>query len=282
MKSGNLEFRALQQCRMRFDGGSVFGHVPKVVWEQFVTSDQKNRVLAGCNTILIRMHGKNILTDVGMGTKWNQKELGLYALTPLTAGEMLAPHGLKPEDIDLILLSHLHIDHAGGLTKLNGQGEVELAYPNAMVYVQKGEWEAANRPDPRSRPSYREWDFRPVYDAGKLKLLDGNTELFPGCDMVVTGGHTANHQIVVFQHGEEKVIFTADIFPTSVHLKPHWCMGYDLFPLGVMEARQQLLPALEQKNVSTVFGHDPRILAGRIFRNDLGKYECEALEEVDT
>lgn len=275
---GDMEIHPLQNSLMRFDGGSCFGHVPKVVWNRFVEADEINRVLVGCNTLLVRFNGLNILTDVGMGEKWTEKEIGLYGLETKSWDGLLAPFGLAPEDIDIVLLSHLHIDHAGAMTRWDKDGNVVLTFPNATAYVQRGEWEAANNPDLRSRPSYRPHDFVPLMEAGKLELLDGDKKLFDGCELVVTGGHTRWHQVIIFAAGKEEVVYTSDILPTALHLKPHWVMGYDLFPLGVMEARTQLLPRLSEPNVLIAFGHDPKNLLGHIRENEDGKHTFEPID----
>lgn len=277
MKLGKIEFDVFRECLARFDGGATFGHVPKAVWSRLVDSDELNRIQISCNTALIRMDDRTILTDVGMGTKWNEKEVGLYGLEMNSFDDLLKPYGITPADITDIVLSHLHIDHAGGLTRFAPDGGVELVFPNAKVYVQKGEWEAANNPDPRSRPSYRPHDFRPVYEAGKLELLEGNGRLFDGCEVEVTGGHTLNHQIARFSSGGEELYVLSDIIASAVHLKPHWVMGYDLYPVQVMQARLGLLPRIAHESVRAVFAHDPWNLVVRVFAEKEGKYDFEPM-----
>lgn len=265
---------------MYFDGGAMFGHVPKVVWNRLVDTDEYNRVLCSCNSLLVRIGGLNILTDPGMGQKWNEKELQLYGLTAKSYDDLLRPHGLTPADIDMVIPTHLHIDHAGGLTRWNASGEISLTFPKARVLVQRGEWHAANHPDPRSRPSYRPHDWQPVHDAGLLELLDGDTRIIDGIDVVVTGGHTLHHQAIRFTAGGDTVWYLGDILPSSAHLKPHWVMGYDLYPIGVMESRARLLPLLEQDNVISVLGHDPFNTIGKIRKGEKGIHEFHTLEAI--
>ncbi len=261
---------ALREARLSFDGGAMFGHVPKTVWSRLVEADGLNRVRTACNTLLAHMNGRWVLTDPGMGTRWNEKERDLYALEVPTYEEILAPAGIAPADIALVILSHLHIDHAGGLTKWDANGHVVPVFPNAHVAVQKGEIEAALNPDLRSRPSYRLDDFEWYRENGRLIALEGETEVLPGVTALPTGGHTAHHQVLRFDLPKETVWFLADIYPSTAHLKPHWVMGYDLFPLDVIAARQRLLPDLLAENTRALLGHDPGHLLGR-FHQQQGK-----------
>lgn len=264
MLSSNTTFHLLQESRLRFDGGAMFGHVPKTVWQRIVEPDANNRVLTACNSLLVRTPDRNIIVEVGMGTKWNEKEVALYELQANTFDAMLAPHGLTPAQIDLVIVTHLHIDHAGGLTTWDAQQNAQLTFPNATVVVQQGEWDAANNPDLRSRPSYRPHDFLPVHEAGRFHLVQGSRTIAPGIDVIHTGGHTLWHQIVKFTTPRQTIYYLGDCIPSTAHLKPHWVMGYDLYPMDVIRARTRLFPLLMQENVTVVFGHDPATPVARI------------------
>ncbi len=269
MKLGKFEVHPFAESTVRFDGGAMFGHVPKSVWNRLVKCDRFNRVLTACNSLLVKTPGRTILVEAGMGTKWSEKARQLYDLQVKTFREALAPFGVRPEEIDTVLLSHLHIDHAGGLTEWDENQNPRLVFPNATVYVQKGEWLAAHNPDPRSVPSYRpEEDLDPVEQAGKLHLLEGDGEIFPGVSCEVTGGHTAWHQILRFESEGEALYYLADIFPSPAHLKPHWVMGFDLIPLEVMRARARLLPRLKEEKALCLLGHAPENPLGRIVEQD--------------
>ncbi|MCC6546569.1 MBL fold metallo-hydrolase [Candidatus Sumerlaeota bacterium] len=264
MLPSETQFHPLQESTLRFDGGAMFGHVPKTVWQKLVEPDHNNRVLTACNSLLVRTAGKNIVVEVGMGTKWSDKEVELYELKSNPYSQLLSPHGLTTSDIDLIIVTHLHIDHAGGLTRFNGQQKVESTFPNATVVVQQGEWEAANNPDLRSRPSYRAHDFLPIHESGKLQLVQGSRQILPGVEVILTGGHTQWHQIVKFTTARHTVYYLGDCIPSTAHLKPHWVMGYDLYPMDVIRARSRLFPLLVRENVIVVFGHDPANPVARI------------------
>lgn len=273
MTASTIKFHFIRESLARFDGGAMFGHVPKAVWSKLAPADEFNRIECSCNAILARVGGLNILTDPGMGLKWTPKEAALYHLRARPWEELLAPHGLTPDDIHAVAMSHLHIDHAGALTRWDADGRAVPVFPNAKVYVQRLEWERANNPDSRSRPSYRPQDFVPLMESGQIVLIDGDGEFLPGVESVVTGGHTAAHQALRFADGDGGALwFLADIFPSTAHLKPHWVMGYDLYPMGVMEARARLLPELAKQGVRCALGHDPFQEIGRIVEVD-GKYE---------
>ncbi len=268
MKLGKFEFHLIRESTVRFDGGAMFGHVPKSVWNRLVSCDRFNRVLTACNCLLVKADGRNILVETGMGTKWSEKARGLYELQGTSFRDTLAPHGLRPEDIDTVLLSHLHIDHVGGLTEYGADGTPRLVFPNAKVYIQKGEWMAAHNPDPRSVPSYSGEDFNPAEEAGKLHLLEGDGELFPGISCEVTGGHTVWHQIFRFESEGKVLYYLADIFPSPAHLKPHWVMAFDLVPLEVMRARARLLPRFKEEKALCLLGHAPENPIGYIVEED--------------
>lgn len=275
--SGGIEIHLLQESIVRMDGGAMFGHVPRVVWHKLAVPDEQNRLACACNCLLVKAPGRNIVIEAGMGNKWNEKEVGLYDLKGHSFAELLAPHGLTPAAIHLVIVSHLHIDHAGGLTRWDATGAVVPTFPNATVVVQRNELCAASNPDPRSRPSYRAHDFLPIEQSGKLRLVDGNGVVDAGIEVIVTGGHTAWHQVVRIEAGDETVWFLADLFPSSAHLKPHWVMGYDLIPLEVMRSRTRLLPVLAKPNVVAVFGHDPYIPVARIIE-EKGAYRAIPLQ----
>lgn len=263
-----FKFYSLKECLVKFDGGSAFGHVPKMVWSREIEADELNRIEIACNPLLVKGHGKTILIDPGMGTKWSEKEKEIYGLKSFSLEDQLAEHGVCYNSIDLVILTHLHLDHAGGITYRNDQGELALTFPNAKVLVQKGEWRAANTPDQRSAPSYRRDDFLLLEESGNLEFVDGSNEVFPGCEVIVTGAHTKKHQAVRFFDEKEALVFVGDLFPTSFHLKPNWVMGYDLYPLKIIKERQKWLSELAREKVFGYFFHDPTITFFQIRKSE--------------
>jgi glyoxylase-like metal-dependent hydrolase (beta-lactamase superfamily II) len=257
----------LHDGTIALDGGAMFGVVPRVVWEKRDPPDERNRVTLGLNVALIESGGKRVLVDTGMGERWSEKEVRMYRIdrsTTLLGG--LRARGLGPEDIDVVVNTHLHFDHAGGNTRVEG-GRVVPAFPRARYVVQRGEWDDATHPHERSRASYRADDFVPVAEAGQLDLIDGEAEVAPGVRAVRVGGHTTHHQMVVVESGGETLVVPTDLLPTASHLPLPFVMGYDLFPVATLEAKRKLLDAAVEGGWRILFYHDPRTPVGRVRRD---------------
>jgi glyoxylase-like metal-dependent hydrolase (beta-lactamase superfamily II) len=263
---GEARVTVLHDGTIALDGGAMFGVVPRVVWEKRDPPDDRNRVTLGLNVALVESGGKRVLVDTGMGDRWSEKEVRMYRIdrsTTLLDG--LRGLGLGPEDIDVVVNTHLHFDHAGGNTRREGDRLVPT-FPRARYVVQRGEWEDARHPHERSRASYREDDFVPVAAAGQLDLIDGEVELAPGVRAVRVGGHTTHHQMVVVQGGGETLVVPTDLLPTASHLPLPFVMGYDLFPVATLEAKRKLLEAAVEGGWRILFYHDARTPLGRVRR----------------
>jgi glyoxylase-like metal-dependent hydrolase (beta-lactamase superfamily II) len=267
---GDARVTVLHDGTIALDGGAMFGVVPRVVWEKRDPPDERNRVTLGLNVALVESGGKRVLVDTGMGDRWSEKEVRMYGIdrsTTLLGG--LRARGLRPEDIDVVVNTHLHFDHAGGNTRREGDGVVPT-FPRARYVVQRGEWEDARHPHERSRASYREDDFVPVAAAGQLDLIDGETEVAPGVRAVPVGGHTTHHQMVVVESGGETLVVPTDLLPTASHLPLPFVMGYDLFPVATLEAKRRLLHAAVERGWRILFYHDARTPVGRVRREGDG------------
>ena len=201
MLLGDVRVHVLRDGSFALDGGAMFGVVPRVVWERDHPADDRNRIQLGLNVALIETAGRRVLVDTGMGDRWGDKERAIYRLdrsTTLLGG--LAALGLGPDDIDIVVNTHLHFDHAGGNTR-EVDGRLVPTFPRARYIVQMGEWEDATRPHERNRASYREADFVPLAEARRLETVQGEVEVAPGVRVVPVGGHTAFHQMVVVEGG---------------------------------------------------------------------------------
>ena len=224
------------------DGGAVFGVVPKVMWEKLKTPDARNRILMATNCLLVRTPDANILIEAGIGPKLSEKEREIYAYERDPGiPDALAGVGLKPEDIDLVVLSHLHFDHVGALVTPGRDGELTPLFPRARHVVQARELEAWRSPDPRSKPSYKPENLHLLEEEGRLHVVDGDQEIAPGVRVRVTGGHTAAHQAVYVQDQEQTVVFTGDFLFMRAFLKVNWVSALDLFPLEAMERKAAFL-----------------------------------------
>ena len=267
---GDARVTVLHDGTIALDGGAMFGVVPRVVWEKRDPPDDRNRVTLGLNVALIKSGGKRVLVDTGMGERWTEKEVRMYRIdrsTTLLGG--LRACGLGPEDIDVVVNTHLHFDHSGGNTRLEG-GRVVPAFPRARYVVQGGEWDDANHPHERNRASYRADDFVPLADAGQLDLIEGEAEVAPGVRAVPVGGHTTHHQMVVVASGGETLVVPTDLLPTASHLPLPFVMGYDLFPVATLEAKRKLLESAAEGGWRILFYHDARTPLGRVRRDGEG------------
>jgi glyoxylase-like metal-dependent hydrolase (beta-lactamase superfamily II) len=271
MQLGNAELTLVSDGAIRMDGGSMFGVVPKAIWSRRRAADRQNRVEMGLNCLLIRTSGKNVLVDTGVGTKHRQKVRTIFHMR---AGELvgnLAQQSVTPEDIDLVVLTHLHFDHAGGCTRYNQQRRLEPVFPRATYLAQRQDWQEATETNERTRPAYLPEDFMPLEEAGQLELLDGDTELLPGLWVRRTGGHTAGHQMVYIGSDGEKAACLGDILPMPQHLPVHYMTAFDMYPLETLDAKRRWLERAEKGGWLLIFGHAVDHKMGRLTRSDDGR-----------
>jgi len=249
----------------------MFGVVPKPLWERVAPPDEKNRVAMQTNCLLIRAHGKTILVDTGYGGKAPARVREQYALLP---GEpllaSLGAAGLDRGDIDIVVLTHLHFDHAGGGTRFDERGGVEPTFPNARYVVQRAEWEDAAADRPELVGAYFHKDFLPLEERGQLELVDGNVEIVPGVHTLLIGGHTRGMQLLSVEIGGKSLLYLADLCPTSRHLPVFWTMAYDQFLLDVRRVKASVLQWAVDEKVVCVFEHDAALVAGTLKRDERG------------
>jgi glyoxylase-like metal-dependent hydrolase (beta-lactamase superfamily II) len=278
MKLGNFELSPLSDGSFRLDGGAMFGVVPKVLWQRCCASDELNRIPLSLTCLLIRAHGKNILVDTGLGSKEDPRFKEMFAVDRAISLELsLKRLGLSRDDIDLVINTHLHFDHAGGNTMDNGSGTLVPAFPKARYVVQRGEYDDAVQANERTRASYRRDNFLPITEADRWDLLDGDTELLPGITAMVTQGHTRYHQGIKIQSEGRTAFYLGDLIPTVCHLPLPYIMGYDLSPLQTLETKRWVLDRAFEEKWLLLFEHDPIVQAGRVRRDTEGKY---VLDEV--
>ena len=274
---GDLELISLSDGRFRLDGGAMFGVVPKPLWERRAPADARNRIPLGLRPLLVR-GDRTLLIDAGIGDKMDAKSVEIYDIDRShTLMHSLAAAGVAPGDIDIVLASHLHFDHAGGFTTRDERGRVVPTFPRARYVVRTGEWDDAAHPHERNRASYLEENFKPLADFGVLDLVAGNESIMPGVRVVRTGGHTMHHQIVVIESGGETAIFAADLMPTSAHVDEPWIMGYDLYPMDTLRFKRTFLREAITHEYLIFFEHDPEIAAGLIRESD-GRKRVERVD----
>ncbi len=253
---GELQLTVLDAGEIRLDGGAMFGVVPKPLWERQRRPDTANRIRLGLNLLLIDDGRKRTLVDTGAGTKWDTKSREIYGIRSKTADELLAPVGLTPEQIDRVINTHLHFDHAGGNTVVGPAGGLVAAYPNAEYVVQRGELETARLQNERIRASFLPENFEPLADAGCLRLVDGAVELDPFLRLEPVPGHTPHMQMVLVTTSEGTVAFPADLVPTATHVRYPYIMAYDLEPLETLRTKRCVFPRAVKEGWRVIFEHD--------------------------
>ena len=277
MHFGDIEIRFLDAGPFGLDGGAMFGVVPKVLWEKKSPPDTNNRIRMRANSLLVRAQRKNILIETGNGAKMDAKLRSIYNVqegNPLL--DSLAHAGIKPDQIDLVINTHLHFDHCGGNTSIVN-GRILPTFRRARYVVQRAELEHAMNPTGRDRASYFPENFAPISKEGLWDLVDGDTEILPGISVARIPGHNASIQAVLINGGGKTLAFVADLLPTRHHVSLPWIMAYDLYPLQTLETKRQWLPRMLQGQWIVVFGHDPDVPAATLHQS-AGKVEIEPVD----
>jgi glyoxylase-like metal-dependent hydrolase (beta-lactamase superfamily II) len=273
---GQFEITPLLDARFRLDGGAMFGVVPKPLWERRAPADDRNRIAMSVRPLLIRTGGANVLVDAGIGDKMSEKETEIYGIDRTEHLDLsLAAAGLTARDIDVVIASHLHFDHAGGFTTLV-DGALLPRFPRARYVIRRGEWDDAMHPHERNRASYFAENYAPVERAGVVDFMDDDGEVVPGVSVWRTGGHTRHHQAIRIESGRRTAVFAADLMPTTAHVDPAWTMGYDLYPMDTLAAKKTLIAEALAGEYVIFFEHDPVIAAG-VLRQDGKRLEVEAV-----
>jgi glyoxylase-like metal-dependent hydrolase (beta-lactamase superfamily II) len=257
MKLGDFELQALSDGTFALDGGQMFGIVPKALWEKRIPADDRNRIRLALTCLLIRTGRHNVLVETGIGDKFDPKLADIYGVHHSTTLLIeLSKLGLAPEDIGIVINTHLHFDHCGWNTRRQ-DGKVLPTFPRARYVVQRGEWEHALHPTERERASYIEELFRPA--EAQTELLEGNCEILPGIRVEVVPGHTRDMQCVWIESQGKRACFISDLVPTTTHLAYPWIMSFDLYPMETLANKKRLLPKLALEEALVVFPHDPSV-----------------------
>ena len=247
--------RLLSDGTLKRDGGTMFGQIPKMTWENRIVTDRRNRMTLSMNCLLIQVAGKNIVVDAGVGSKEMDGLRENYGLGPSRLVKSLKNVGVSPNQVDYVLLSHLHFEHCGGCTKLDRAGSLVPTFPKATHFVQRQAWETALNPNELFQSSFFKDDFMPLEEWDQLQILDGEEEILPGLSVLVTNGPSKGHQIVVVNHGGEKVAFMGDLVPTAHHLDLPSIPALDQFPEETLERKRALLDKAERDGWLLVFAH---------------------------
>ena len=270
---GDFRIHAVHGGSQQLDGGAMFGVVPKPLWQKRIPADERNRIPLAMRCLLVETPDALVLIDNGAGNKEDEKFTDIYGIDnaasdpgryPTRIEEALAGLGFAVDDVDIMLDTHLHFDHAGGNTRRTEDGTIELSFPRARYVVQHGELDWSRIRNERIQASYLPHNFEPVVDAGRMDLVEGDVEIVPGISVMRTPGHTPHHQSVLIASGGETACFLADVIPTAAHLPLPWIMGYDVEPLVTLETKRRLLARAREEHWLLVFEHDPETAWGRL------------------
>jgi glyoxylase-like metal-dependent hydrolase (beta-lactamase superfamily II) len=265
---GRFTLHALEAGLQRLDGGAMFGVVPKPLWERRIPADDRNRIPLGLRCLLVETPDALVLIDSGVGNKEDEKFHDIFGIenagSPTRLEDAIRAAGHSPADIDVLISTHLHFDHAGGNTVAEPDGRIRPAFPGARHVVQRRELEFAQIQNERIRASYLARNYMPIQEAGLWDLVDGDVEIVPGIRVMRTPGHTPHHQSVLLRSDDETACFLADVMPTTAHLPLPWIMGYDLEPLVTLQSKRSLVERAREEDWLLIFEHDPTVPWGRL------------------
>lgn len=273
---GAWTVHALQAGWQRLDGGAMFGVVPKPLWERRIAADERNRIPLGMRCLLVMHPDGPVLIDTGVGNKETAKFHDIYGIENAGAHgrtwleDGLAEVGLTPDDVAVVINTHLHFDHAGGNTTRDPDDGVRPAFPNARYVVRAGELAYAERVNERTAASYFPANWASIAAAGRLDTPAVDLEVVPGIRTLHTPGHTPHHQSVLIESDGERACFLGDVMPTAAHVPLPWIMGYDVEPLVTLETKRWLLARAEAERWLLVFEHDAEVAWGRVVRGEKG------------
>lgn len=246
--------------RLRLDGGAMFGLIPKAVWSRACPADEQNRIALACNCLLVEWPGpagRRLIVEAGHGPKYSPKEQRIFDIDPQRwLRPALLELGVDPESVSDVVLSHLHFDHAGGLT-WERDGRLVPTFPRATVHVPRREFEDARAGFGIMNATYRAENYTAIDAAGAWRLLDGAGAIVPGVSSRPTPGHTRGHHSIVIAGRDRTLVFGGDLLPTRHHVGAPYNMGYDLFPLENRASKQQLLAWLAEQRALLVIDHEP-------------------------
>jgi glyoxylase-like metal-dependent hydrolase (beta-lactamase superfamily II) len=285
VEGGGTRVTAIDAGSLRLDGGAMFGVVPRPLWERQAPPDERNRIHLAMRCLLVQTSDLNVLVDTGLGNKETDRFRDIYGVSnvgsPTRLEDSLTKAGVAPDEIDVVINTHLHFDHAGGNTVAGADGSVSAAFANARYIMSEGELAFARSDNERARASYLPANYEPLVEDGQVELLSDGAEIVPGIRYVHTRGHTPHHQSVLVDLGDARLLYLADLAPTRAHLPLPWIMGYDLEPMETLESKRALLTRAAQHEWFLAFEHDPSIAWGRAVALEDGADGCSLADEIE-
>ncbi|MEM7028390.1 MAG: MBL fold metallo-hydrolase [Chloroflexota bacterium] len=278
---GQIEYHLVSDGVTWLDGGGTFGVVPRTIWAKMMPPDEDNRIPLALHCLLVKVAGKTILVDTGLGDKLSQKHQAQFGLIRSEGGllENLANVGIQPEDVDIVINTHLHADHCGGNTAIDPKSKrIVPTFPNAEYWIQRLELADATYPNERTRSTYYADNFSVLQETGQLKVVSGDTDVFAGIRTVTTRGHTRSHQCIIIESEGDLGFFVADLASNQIALaRTAWVSAYDVEPLETIESKRYWQHWAAENQAAILFQHDAQLKTARLHRE--GKfYTVEALD----
>jgi glyoxylase-like metal-dependent hydrolase (beta-lactamase superfamily II) len=264
LEIGDIRITPVTAGSYWWDGGAMFGVVPKTMWSKQQPADEQNRIEAGFNSYVIETGRERILIDTGGGVRHDERARERMRLTdPPRLQEVLVNHGFEPESIDIVINTHLHWDHCSGNT-VDESGRIRATLPKARYITQRGELEHAREQHPRDAVSYRAVNYEPLLESGQMTLLDGDVEIVPGVEVRVAPGHNRDMMIVLARSRGETWCNLSDLAPYGGHVTPTWVAAFDLYPLETIATKTNVMQRAADEGWRCSFGHDPNVAFARI------------------
>jgi glyoxylase-like metal-dependent hydrolase (beta-lactamase superfamily II) len=265
-------------CEFRLDGGAMFGVVPRNLWARVCPPDDQNRIRMSMNCVFIEAGAERILIETGIGDKWSEKHQAMYGIDRQRslADSLRAMAGIGPEQVTIVINTHLHFDHAGGNTIKDADGKVKPQFPNARYFISQAEVEHAEAPSDRDRASYFAENWEALKASGQLEMKPPDYEVVPGLRMETHPGHNRSMQCWRLERDGKTLFGFADLVPMRAHVPFAWVMGYDLYPVETVEAKKRLLPQAARENWTCLFYHDPDQPLARIVEAEPNKFRAVA------
>jgi glyoxylase-like metal-dependent hydrolase (beta-lactamase superfamily II) len=252
---GSFELSIFSDGTYPLDGGAFFGVIPRVMWSRKMIPDPRNYVTCGLNSLLIRTEMLNVLVETGMGNKLSERMVKFYG-QPARLLANLAAAGVTPDDIDVVINTHLHFDHCGWNTVRDKSGRLVPTFPRAKYYAPQGEWQYARKPSQRDAISFLAENYDPLVESGQMTLLQGGEEIVPGITVQTMPGHTAHMLAVIIASQGRTACYPSDLIPTTRHLDLAWGLGFDLYPLDTIASKKLYYAKSIPDRWLTVFTHD--------------------------
>jgi glyoxylase-like metal-dependent hydrolase (beta-lactamase superfamily II) len=268
---GEIQIALITDGVMHVDAGGAFGLTPRPLYRPYFEPDAHNLIPMALHCLLVRAAGKTVVVDTGLGQKLAERQRRNWGVVRDSGNliDWLARLGVRPENVDLVINTHLHADHAAGDTIFGAdEHDVVPTFPNAEYVVQRREYEDAVHPNERTAATYLPVNYQPLVESGRMRLLDGDTEILPGIHGVITRGHTPAHMSIRFESQGQHALFVADMASYAVHFeKLGWMTAYDVEPLQTLESKRHWQQWAVETGALLIFQHDPTRRAGRLVQD---------------